>query len=242
MVKGNKLIDDHIQIAVNLVKYKSHGRLFEMAIDPDKAVAYKEGDTINIEEIARSDKVFEDMKKGLVASDTDLQTVFNTKNTTEILKILLEKGEIQFTQKYRTELRERKLRKIINLIHINAIDPKKGIPHPINRIEAAMDEAKIKINDLKKAEDQIDTVVKLLRPIIPISIQTKKLKIHIQPQFSAKLRGRIVSYGKIKDEQWLNDGGLLITVEIPAGLQNEMIDELNNISHGSCIIETIEKK
>ncbi len=241
MAKGNKLIDDHVQISVNLVKYKSHGHSFEIAIDPDKAVAYKEGENLELEEIVQSNKVFEDMKKGLAASDANLQEVFKTINTTTIFKFLLENGEIQFTQKYRADLRERKFRKIINLIHINAINPKNGSPHPLTRIEAAMSEAKVKIDNLKKAEDQIDSIVKLLRPIIPISIQTTTLQINIPTQHSAKLRGRVMSYGKITDEQWLNDGSVLFTIKIPAGLQNKLMDELNNSSQGSCTIDIIEK-
>ena len=52
--------------------------------------------------------------------------------------------------------KEKKYKKIVNLIHVNAIDPKTGLPHPENRIISAMDEAKVKIDDLKKPEDQIN--------------------------------------------------------------------------------------
>lgn len=242
MSKGNKLIDDHIQISVNLVRLKTHGKTFETAIEADKAVAYKEGEAIDIDEIVQSDNVFTDMKKGLIASDAELNEIFNTTNTTQILKTMLDEGEIQFTQKYRTELRERKTNKIINLVHINAIDPKTGLPHPENRIKAAMEEARIKINDLKKAEDQIEEIIQKLRPIIPISMERVVLRVHLPPQYSAKIYSKMQGYGKVSNEQWLNDGGLQANIEMPAGMQGNFIDLINDMCHGACTVDVIERK
>ncbi len=238
-MKGNKLIDDHVQISVNLVRYKSHSKVFEVAIDADKAVAYKEGEEIEVNEVISAEHIYEDMKKGMPAKDADLQEVFNTTNIPAIVKIMLEKGEIQFTQAYRTQLREKKLNKIISIIHQNAVDPKTGIPHPENRIKAAMDEAKVKINDLQRAEDQVNAIVTKLLPIIPLSLEKAKLRIHIPHQFSGKLRSTIAGFGKLSSEEWLNDGGLLLTIELPAGRQGELMDELNNVSHGGCSVEKL---
>ena len=236
-MKGNKLIDDRIQISVNLLRYKSHGESFEVAVDPDKAVSFREGDQIDIDEILSSDDIFEDMKKGLVAKKENLQKVFESSTTLDVVRIMLEKGELQFTQKYRAALREKKYKKIVNLIHVNAIDPKTGLPHPENRIISAMDEAKVKIDDLKKPEDQINDIVNKLRPIIPISIEKIKLNIHVPAEHGSRLYGKISGFGKTSNEQWLNDGSLSLMVEIPAGLHGEVVSQLANDSHGSVIIK-----
>lgn len=239
-MKGNKLIDDHVQISVNLVKYKSHGKTFEIVVDPDKAVAQKEGEALEVEEIVNTLEVFADAKKGLPASDEDLKEVFTTTDRISIIKTMLEKGEIQFTQKYRSELRDRKFNKIVNLIHTHAIDPKTKLPHPENRIKAAIEEAKVRIDDTKKAEDQMEHIVNQLRPIIPISIAVAKLKIHVPAAYGAKLYGKIKGHGKIVAEEWLQDGGLLITIELPAGLQHDVTSDINNACHGSCEIDLLE--
>lgn len=238
-MKGDKLIDDHVQISVNLARYKSHGKMFEMAIDADKAVAYKEGDDIDINEVINAQYIYEDMKKGLRAKDADLKEVFDTTEAKAIAKVILDKGEIQFTQKYRADLRERKLNKIVSIIHRNAIDPKTKIPHPENRIRAAMEEAKIKINDLKKAEDQVSEIITKLRPIIPISLEEIKLRVHIPTQFAGKLRSTISNFGTLTKEEWLNDGSLMVELKLPAGMQGELMDELNNISHGGCTVDKV---
>jgi ribosome maturation protein SDO1 len=43
----------------------------------------------------------------------------------------------------------------MQMIHRICIEPKSGLPHPIIRIENAMEEAKVKIDENKPAEDQI---------------------------------------------------------------------------------------
>ncbi|MCA9478371.1 MAG: ribosome assembly factor SBDS [Nanoarchaeota archaeon] len=241
-MKGNKLIDDHIQISVNLLRFKSHGKIFEIAVDPDKAVAYREGDQVDLEEIITSDSIFEDMKKGLVAKKEDLLEVFESTDTNKIVALMLEKGELQFTQKYRSALREKKFNKIVNLIHVNAIDPKTGFPHPEKRIISAMEEAKIKINDFKKPQDQIKEIVDKLRPIIPISIETIKLNVHVPAEHSSRLYGKISGFGKLSKEQWLSDGSLSVDLDLPAGLREQVVSELANDSHGSVIIEVKKEK
>ncbi len=239
-MKGNKLIDDHVQIAVNLARLKTHGITFEVAIEPDKVVAYKEGESMEIEELVNSPKIFSDMKKGLIASEEDLQKVFNTLDEKEIIKSILEKGEIQFTQKYRDHLRELKTKKIINLIHRNTINPKTGLVHPENRILAAMEEAKVKINDLKKAEDQVKDIVDKLRPIIPISMEHAIYRIQSLANYAGRVRSKLASMGHIKEENWLSDGSLILKLEIPAGLGQELIDQLNNLTQGTIIVEKIK--
>ena len=228
-MKGNKLIDDRTQISVNLLKYKSHGKNFEIAVNPDLAVSFKEGDEIEIEELVNAQEIFEDMKKGLFAKTQDLNTVFQTTDFNEIVHIMLEKGELQFTQKYREDLRDRKRKKVINLIHINAVNPKTGLPHPTARIESAMAEAKVKIDNLKRAQDQMNDIVNKLRPILPISVEKIKLELDIPAVSAAKLYGKLAGYGQIIKENWLNDGSLSVVLEIPAGLREQVVREIGHI-------------
>ncbi|MFP4195880.1 MAG: ribosome assembly factor SBDS [Candidatus Woesearchaeota archaeon] len=236
-MKGDKLIDDHVQISVNLVRFKSHGRTFEVPIDPDKAVEYKEGKSVDIMGIFKADGIFSDAKKGYFAAEDDLKTVFGSVDEDEIKRRMLEGGEIQFTQEYRDQLKKRKERNVLHQLHRHTINPKTGLPHPETRLKAALDEAKVRIDHMKKAEDQIADIVKKLLPIIPISYEVAVLDIHIPAQYAAKLRGRIEGFGNLREEHWLNDGSLLVTVELPGGMQQELLDYLNSQSHGSCTLE-----
>ncbi|MGM5480229.1 MAG: ribosome assembly factor SBDS [Nanobdellota archaeon] len=240
-MKGDKLIDDRVQISINVVKYKSHGRQFEAVIDPDKAVSYKEGSLLSTDEIFKADNVFSDARKGLFAGDDDLMTVFGTTNQDSIKKTLLEKGEIQFTQKYRDDLRKRRERHVLHELHRNTVDPKTGLPHPQTRLKAALDEAKVRIDPLQRAHDQIKDIVRKLSPIIPISYERLVLEVVVPPSYAPRVQGKIREFGTIRREEWASDGSLIAAIELPAGLKQDCIDSLNSLSKGSCTIKKSQR-
>ena len=225
---------------LNIARLKKEGQTFEINIDPDLAISFKEGEEIEIEEILKSQDVFFDTKKGELASENIMKTIFNTENKIEIAKIILEKGEIQLTAEHRKKVREQKRNKVIQIIHRNAIDPKNKTPIPIQRIENAFEEGKIKIQEYVSAENQIKDIVKELQPLISIRFEKKKIEIKINATYAHLVYGLIKKFGTIKENNWLNDGSWYGVIEIPAGLQNEFFDEINGKTHGHVIIKTIE--
>ena len=143
---------DKEKASFNLAKLKKSGNVFEVIIDPEKMILYK-NKKIEAREVLMYEKVFSDAKKGYEASTEIMKSVFNTENTLEVAKIILDHGEIQFTKEYRDQKRKEKINRILDIITKNAIDPKTGLPHPRNRIESAIEEARVKIDNFKEAED-----------------------------------------------------------------------------------------
>ena len=78
----------------------------------------------------------------------------------------------------------------------------------------------------------MEDIVAELRDILPISYETKRLNLVIPADASGKSFGIVKKYAKILRESWLGDGSLSIDVEVPAGLQAGLFDDLNNIAHG----------
>lgn len=56
----------------------------------------------DIDEVLQTHSVFTNVSKGQVAKKEDLQKVFDTDNVTDICKIILEKGELQISDKERS--------------------------------------------------------------------------------------------------------------------------------------------
>jgi len=220
-------------------RLKSGGENFEILVDSDKIFDYKEG-KLPLEEVLVTKEVFKDVGKGEHASENEMEKTFNTKDVGEVAKIILEKGEIQITAEHKNKIREEKKKRIINIIHRNAIDSKTGLPHPSQRIEDAMDEAKVKIDEFKKAEDQVKDVLERIRPILPISFETRQIEVKIPAQYASQSYS-ILKKNKLKKDEWLNDGSLKALVEVPAGLQEEFENEINKITHGDCEINIINK-
>lgn len=238
-MKGKETFD-HEKVKFNLAKLKKGGMNFEIAVDPDLAISFKNGKAIDIKDIVRSDKIFNDVKKGIFAPENQMKTTFNTDNTLEVAQIILKEGEIQLTEEYRAKIRAEKIKKIVEIIHTGAIDPKTKLPHPTQRIENAMEEMKVKIDDFKTAEDQVEEVVRKIRVVLPISFETRKIMVKFTPEYAGKAYTTVSTFGKPLSEDWKTDGSYVCTVEIPAGLEPDFYEKLNNATKGTVDTKVIE--
>ena len=219
-----------------IIKLKTHGQHFEILADSTKALALKSGVAGDIRDILAAQKIFTDAKKGMEASPNALKDIFKTDDPLEVAKLIIQKGEIPVTSEHRAELREQKKKQIINMIHRNAVDPKTHTPHPPQRIEAALEEAKFHVDEVKDVSKQVEEALKAIRPILPIKFEIKEIAVKIPPEFAAKSYSILNSFGKKIREDWQTDGSLVVVVEIPGGLEEDFHGKLNALCHGD--IET----
>lgn len=232
---------DKEKVSFHKAQLKKGGENFEISVYPDNAIKYLEGENIEITEIVQSESIFSDVDKGLFASETKLKSVLGTSEFKEVAKIILDTGELQLTAEYRAKLREQKRRRIITIIHANVVDPRTHLPHPVTRLEAAIEQARVKIDEFRRAEDQITEIVKKLQPIIPIKFERVVLKIVASSAHSGKVYSICQNQGTILKGDWTNDGSWVGELEIPAGIQHDVIDKLNSATHGDVDV-TISKR
>ena len=241
MAQGQQTYDRE-KFSINLAKLKKGGENFEVVINSDNAIAFKQGKDIAIEDVITNEKIFTDAKKGLLASEKLVQQLFNTIDVKEVAKIIIKEGEIQLTAEYKQKLRDEKKKRIVNFIHTNGVDPRTGLPHPITRIENAFEEAKIHIDEFKPQEQQIDEILKKLRVILPIKFEIDEIEIKIPAIYAAKMYSVVKSFSKIIKDEWLNDGSWKCVVEIPAGLKQDFFDKLNSMTHGEIETKILKTK
>ena len=221
------------KIHLNLARVKKEGENFEISVDPDLAIEFKKGKDVSILEVMKSENIFSDAKKGLLSSKERLKELFGTDDPLEIGKKIIMSGEIQLTSEYRNKLLEDKKKQIIDLIHKNAYDPSSGLPHPITRIENAIEEAKIRIDEHKSAKEQVEEILPKLRPLIPISMELKEISITVPAEYTGKAYSVIQGLTKIKNENWNSNGSLTVILEVTAAMQQNLFDKLNSITHGN---------
>ena len=231
---------DHERAHFNLARLKKAGGNYEVVVDPDKAIAYKEGRSVDLDEVLQAQQIFFDAKKGEHASEERMQEVFGTTDALKVAEAILSEGEIQLTAEHRAKVREEKLNRIVQLIAKNACDPKSKTPHPPNRIRNAMEEAKVHIDEFKKAEDQVADIITQLRPILPISVESRIVAVHIPSAQAGKAYSALQSFGTITQEAWQNDGSWKGTLELPAGMVEELIDKVNGMTQGSATVDMIK--
>ncbi len=216
-----------------IAKLRREGKSYEILVDSELAWKLRNGENVSVNDAVATDEVFYDAKKGERASEKELKNLFGTDDKSEICRIIIKEGHVPMTaEMIRTEL-DNKKKKIINIIHRNAVDPKTGKPHPSHRIEAALSESNFRVDASRSAEEQINAAVDAIRPIIPVKFEVRELAIKILPQYSGRAFPILKKYGKLLKEEWLNDGSLLISLELPAGLQEELEVDLNKIAKGT---------
>lgn len=206
---------------------------FEILVDPRAAERLIEGKEIDILSSLVIDAIFKDSKKGTHASQESLEKVFGTDDVETIVKEIIIKGEIQLTTEQRHEMTEQKRKRIIDIIVKNAMDPQTKMPHPRQRIELAIDEAGVHIDPFKPVDEQVKTIVEKLRPIVPISMDQVKISVKIASQYIGKAYGIARNFGVLEREDWQSDGSWIGIVKIPAGMQTDFYDKLNDVTKGN---------
>lgn len=241
-MKGTGMIQP-AKLDITLAKVKKGGERFEIVIDPDMAISFKnKKEGVTVRDVLKSEKVFSDSQKGMASSEHKMKEVFGTSDPLKVAEVILNEGEVHFTKEYRESLQEMKRKRIIDIIHRNAIDPRTKLPHPQTRIENAMQEAKVGIDMYRSAEEQVDDVIKKLRPILPISIEVFVVQVTIPPQYAHQSYNILKKYGTIKKDVWGSDGSLIANIELPAGLQEEFLEKLNNLTHGGVDMKVLKEK
>ena len=212
---------------------------FEILVYDDKVWKYKEGKINDIREVLVGDIVYTNLRKGEKASQEELRKNFGTTDIYTIADEILKRGEIQITSEQRKKMIEEKKKRIIDFISKNCIDPRTKLPHPPLRIELALKQAKIGIDPFKPIEQQINSIIKELQKILPLKISKIIMGIVIPPQYVGKTYSYIYSSGRILRSNYLSDGSWSIELELPAGLQGKVIEDLNKLTKGNVRIRRV---
>ncbi len=215
-----------------IARYEKGGHKFEILVDPDKAFKYKEGEKVPIDDVLVGDYIYKDARKGDRASPEEVRKIFGTTDIKKVADIILRKGELQLTTAQRRKLLEAKKRLIINYIARSAIDPRTKTPIPPQRIEKAMEEAKVAVDLYKSVEEQAAKIVKAIARHLPIKIARALITVRVPPAVAGSAYSELRRLGEVKNERWLNDGSLLIEIEIPAGMQGEVMDSISRATRG----------
>ena len=223
-------------VVARLNRHQTH---FEVLVDPEQAPAlldkWRGGAPVtadDIRAICAVDTVFTHWSDGKKASREELLKGFETDEFVRIVQRILQEGEIQLTAEQRKKMSDSKQKKLLETILRNAWNPQTKTPHPRDRLERALEEAKFRIDPMKGVDEQVMEAMKRLRPLLPIAFEQVKVAIRIPALHTGHTYGVVRTLGQIQKEEWQKDGSLIVVIEIPAGAQTEVYDRLNSATHG----------
>ena len=219
-----------------VARLEKGGLHFEILVDPEVALKFREEKgnmKLDLDDLLAVEGVFVGpARDGAKASNEEMMKTFGTTDVADAVKQLLLKGDLQLTTDQRRRMVERKKRLIIEHIARNAINPQTKAPHPPARIENAMDEARIHLDPFKSVDAQVQDVLKAIRPLIPIRIETIQVAVKIPAAHAGKAQHILHGWGETKQQAWQADGSFIAVVEIPGGMQTDFFNHLNQRTHG----------
>ncbi len=222
MTTLDKALIAHIEIG---------GERFEIFVDPELGLAYKQGGKKELNNVLVVEDVFKHARNSERHKGEALRKAFGTEDIYAVADAILKRGELALTTDQKRKMVEDKRKQIAALISREATDPRTAAPLPLVRITQAMDAVRLDIDPFKDAAAQVDAVVSALRLTLPIKFERKRVACRIGPEFAQKTYGMLKNYG-IQKEEWAKDGSLIVVIEMPAGLMGEFFDRLNKATAG----------
>jgi len=225
---------------LGVARLQRMGKRFEIIVDVEKAWALRSGEKkYDIREVVEGEFVYYDVRQGTKASEADLAKVFGTSDFYKVAERIILEGDLHLTAEQRREMVEAKKKQIVEFLSKNTVDPRTGLPHPPRRIELALEQARVGIDPLKPVEAQINDVIRALQPVLPLKIARALLGIKIPPQYVGKAYGVLTRMGKVVKSNYLSDGTWVLELEVPAGIQESVIEQVNRLTRGSGEVRVI---
>ena len=111
----------------------------------------------------------------------------------------------------------------------------------MSNIPKAIVEAKYNVDIIKSAEEQVKDVISAISGIIPIRMENVELAIKIPASHAAKSYNVVERYGKIKQDEWQNDGSWVGIADMPAGMEAEFLEKINKLTRGRAQIKILKR-
>ena len=221
-----------------IARISKEGKTFEILVDPDKALDFRKGRDYSMENIMAVRDIFTDSKKGERASPSDIEASFGTSDPLQAAAQILKNGQIQLTTEQRRKLTEEKRKQIADIISRQGVNPQTKLPHPPNRIVNAMDQAHVQVDPMKPANEQVQAVLEQIEPILPIRFERVEIAVRIPLEYAGKANSFVRGIAPVKKEEWKSDSWVVM-LEIPAGMQSEIMEKLNGLTGGKVEVRAI---
>jgi len=173
----------------------------------------------------------------------DLISAFNTDDQTKICLEILEKGELQVSDKERAQHLDNTFKEIASLVSDKCVNPETKRPYTISMIEQAMHDIHFSVNPNRNAKQQALDVIRQLKESNNIQIQQAQMRVQLTlPAKDAKKVkekiNKLPTPVHIDSEEFMGASMQLIC-SIDPGLFRELDDILGSETRGQGQLELL---
>ncbi|XP_026757674.1 ribosome maturation protein SBDS [Galleria mellonella] len=210
---------------VAIVRLKKGGKRFEIACYRNKVISWRNKLEQDIDEVLQTHTIFSNVSKGQVAKKEDLLKIFGNDDSTEICKVILEKGELQVSDKERHSQIESLMKDIATTVADKCVNPETKRPYPVSIIEKAIKDVHYSVNVNKSAKQQALDVIQLLKKEIPLERAQMRVRILLTGKDAKKIKDKVIKLAmSVEEENWDSGTANIICLIDPGNFRN--LDEM----------------
>jgi ribosome maturation protein SDO1 len=207
---------------VAVVRMKKCGQRFEIACYKNKVVSWRKKVEKDIDEVLQTHTVFTNVSKGQVAKKEDLIKCFQTDDHDKVAIEILDKGELQISEKERQSQQEETLKEIATMVADKCVNPETKRPYSVSMIEKAMKQIHFSVKPNRNAKQQALEIIGQLKTVIPIEKAQMKLRVLCHK----KHRKTIKEMAAAVEEDTISGDGVLEIVFLTDPGNYRAIDQL----------------
>lgn len=229
---------------VAVVRLKKGGTRFEIACYKNKVISWRNKVDTNLDDVLQSYSIFTNVSKGQVAKKEDLINAFGTEDEKKIFLEILEKGELQVSDKERHQQLDNMFKEIATIVSDKCVNPETKRPYTVTMIEQAMKDVHYSVNPTKNAKQQALEVIRVLQTSgkLPIGRAEMRIRVEIPQKEAKRLREKVHKLLKNLENEEFGDTSLDIVCTIDPGRFREIDELLQTETRGKSLIEVLNFK
>ncbi|KAI6177355.1 Ribosome maturation protein SBDS [Aphelenchoides bicaudatus] len=210
---------------IAVVRMKRGGKRFEIACYKNKVLNWRNGTERNLDEVLQTEVVFTNVSKGEFAKKEDLVKAFGTDKQVEICKTILEKGDLQVSEKERQMVSDLTMKEIATQIASMSINTDTNRPFPVKVIEKALDECHFDIKANQTAKQQALRAIDRLRVNLNIDRAKMRIRVSVGHKNAKNLQNTLKGLTEtVEVEDWDDEGNLELIGLIDPGNYKKVVD------------------
>jgi len=166
---------------IAIVKYKSHGKRFEIACFPNKVVDWRAGKEKDIGEVLQTTTIFSNVSKGVMIKGDELQK----SDEEAVCRIILEKGELQVSDKEREHHLDSLFRDVATLCADRLVHTSTGRAVTLQMVSDALRSAHFPLSK-DSAKKQSLKAIELLTTKMPDNFARANMRLCVVVPLDAK--------------------------------------------------------
>lgn len=224
---------------VAMIKYRVSKKNFEIACYKNKAINWRNGIEKDLNEVLQSYAVYRNADQGEQASADELKEFFPGLKMDDVIKTILEKGELDIGEEEREQQKDSMEKEIANLIAERVVHPDSKRPFSVESIKAALKSIHFAPKLNEPVKKQVSDATKKLIAKYYIARAEMKIKLTIPSFYKSKLLTELNEL-KVKPENTLDEKDNFTAVCLIEPSLYRALDELlkKKLGEGSMEIVT----